>query len=145
MTMDEIQAALDGNIPFSQLLGTWEGTARFLALIGAQSFDQGRYEDARSMFQGAASLESTHYSGHAGLGALALMEDDLEGARTHLLRAYSLHPQDASLCANLGEVFLRSGETEQAARFLKEASALDPESSGRYGTRARGMLRALES
>ena len=127
MTTDQIQAALDGKITFSTALGAPDGITELFALMGAQYYDQGRYDDARCMFQGAATLDSSNYYGHAGLGAIALMEDDLEGARAHLLRAHSLNSKDPSVCANLCEVCLRRGETAEAARYLREAANLDPE------------------
>ena len=96
------------------------------------------------MFQGAAALDSSNYYGHAGLGAIALIEEDLEGARTHLLRAYELNAKDPVVCANLGEVLLRSGESAEAARFLREAASLDPECLNPYANRARGILSAIE-
>jgi Flp pilus assembly protein TadD len=145
MTPDQMQAALDGKIPFSVALGAPEGMTEIFALLGAQYYDQGRYEDARCMFQGAAALDSSNYYGHAGLGAIALIEEDLEGARVHLLRAYSLNAKDPSVCVNLGEVFLRSGGQAEAARYLREAASLDPEHLSPYANRARGMLSAIES
>jgi Flp pilus assembly protein TadD len=144
MTTDQIQAALDGKLPFSEVLDAPPWMTTLFGLLGAQYYDQGRYEDARTMFQGAATLDNANYCGHAGLGALALLEENLEGAREHLLRAYSLNSKDLSLCVNLGEVFLRCGDMAGAARFLHEASNLDPEHLSPYGNRARGMLSAIE-
>ena len=144
MSKDQIQEALDGKLPLSEALGAPEGIIELFALMGAQYYDQGRYEDARSMFQGAATLDSSNYYGHAGLGAIALIEEDLEGARVHLLRAYALNSKDPAVCANLGEVYLRCGETGDAARFLREAASLDPERLSPFANRARGMLSAID-
>ena len=145
MTTDQIQAALDGKIPFSAALGAPDGMIELFAIIGAQYYDQGRYEDARCMFQGAATLDSSNYYGHAGLGAIALMDDSLDEARVHLTRSYGLNAKDPSVCANLGEVLLRTGERNEAARLFREAAALDPEHLNPYANRARGMLSAIES
>lgn len=144
MTTDQIQAALDGKLPLASALDAPEGMTELFALLGAQYYDQGRYEDARCMFQGAATLDCSNYYGHAGLGAVALLEEDLEGARGHLLRAYGLNARDPVVCANLGEVLLRSGEPVEAARYLREAASLDPERVNPYANRARGMLNAIE-
>jgi Flp pilus assembly protein TadD len=144
MSTDQIQQALDGNLPLSSALGAPEGTTEIFALLGARYYDQGRYEDARTMFQGAATLDCSNYYGHAGLGAIALIEEDLEGARAHLLRAYTLNAKDPVVCANLGEVLLRCGEPVEAARFLREAASFDPEHLNPYANRARGMLSAIE-
>jgi len=145
MTLDQILAALDGKIPFSTVLGAPPWMIQFISLSAVQSFDQGRYEEARQMFQGVVRLDSSNYAGHAGLGALALMDENLEGARSHLLRAHALNAKDPSVCVNLGEVFLRSGDTAAAAGYLREAANLDPEHLNPYANRARGMLSAIES
>jgi Flp pilus assembly protein TadD len=96
------------------------------------------------MFQAAVALDEGSYMGHAGLGALALVEEDLDGAVVSLRRAYELNSKDPAVCGNLGEALLRTGQPADAARYLSEATALDPDHTNPFANRARGMLQAIQ-
>lgn len=143
ITAQLINDVLNKKITLAGALGLPSGVIEVFAVLGSQCYEQGRYKDARSMFQAAVALDDTSYFGHAGLGAVALIEEDVDGALDHLRRAYELNTKDPAVCGNLGEVYLRRGEFANAARHLGEAVALDPTHTNPFANRARGMLQAI--
>src|SRR4030081_2027324 len=144
MSPELIDQVLSNQISLSQALGLSENVVEVFAILGAQCYEQGRYRDARSMFAAAVALDGKSYFGHAGLGAVALIEDDLDGALQSLQRAYQINASDPAVCGNLGEVLLRKGEVQEAVRHLREAAALDPAHTNSYANRARGILQAVQ-
>lgn len=144
MSPELIDQVLNNRITLSQALGLSENVVEVFAVLGAQSYEQGRYRDARSMFAAAVALNGKSYFGHAGLGAVALIEDDLEGALQSLQRAYEINAHDPAVCGNLGEVLLRKGQVPEAIRYLQESAALDTGHTNPYANRARGILQAIQ-
>lgn len=139
-TIDDV---LNRKVTLADALGLSAGVVEVFAVLGSQCYEQGRYGDARTMFQAAVTLDDTSYMGHAGLGALSLVEDDLNAALGHLQRAYELNTKDPAVCGNLGEAHLRQGQQAEAVRYLREAASLDPDGRNPFANRARGMLMAL--
>ena len=139
-TIDDV---LSRKVTLADALGLSAGVVEVFAVLGTQCYEQGRYQDARTMFQAAATLDDRCYLSHAGLGAVSLVEEDLPGALGHLRRAYELNTKDPAVCGNLGEVCLRRGMRAEAVRYLQEAAALDPAQTNPFANRARGMLLAI--
>ena len=143
MTLEVFNQVRKQQISLAEALGVSEGVVEVFAILGLQHYEQGRYEDARTMFQAAVTLNAKHYMGHAGLGVLALVGDDLDAAQAHLLRAYSLNARDTAVCCNLGEVYLRQEKTAEARRYLQDSAALDAAHMDTYANRARGILLSM--
>jgi Flp pilus assembly protein TadD len=143
VTAQTIDDVLNGKTTLAGALGLSAGVVDVFAVLGSQCYEQGRYQDARTMFQAAIALDQGCYLGHAGLGAVCLVEDDLDGAHSSLQRAYEINTKDPAVCGNLGEVCLRQGRQAEAVRYLREAAALDATHSNPFANRARGMLLAI--
>ena len=138
-----IDDVLSKKITLADALGLSSGVVEVFAVLGSQCYEQGRYKDARTMFQAAVALDDTSYFGHAGLGAVSLIEEDLDSALVSLQRAYELNTKDPAVCGNLGEAYLRRAQFPEAFRFLSEAAALDSSHTNPFANRARGMLHAI--
>lgn len=143
MTTEIVDQVLEQKISWAQALGVPPGVVEVFSLLGLQHYEQGRTEDARIMFQAAVALDSTGYMGHAGLGVLALVKDELPAAEEHLLRAHQLNPHDTAVCCNLGEVMLRQERWVEARQYLNQSVALDPQLLDCFANRARGILQAI--
>jgi Flp pilus assembly protein TadD len=143
VTSQTIHDVLNGKTTLAGALGLSAGVVEVFAVLGSQCYEQGRYQDARTMFQAAIALDHSCYLGHAGLGAVCLIEDDLDGALSSLQRAYELNTKDPAVCGNLGEVCLRQSRQAEAVRYLREAAALDSAHTNPFANRARGMLLAI--
>jgi len=128
------------------VLGVTETQLTAIAALGYNKYQQGRLEDAETMFRGVAALDSKSYFGYAGLGAIALAKrpPDLETALSNLSKAVELKPDDATIQANLGEVLLRQGKVEQAKPYLEKAFQLDPGHKDAGVNRARAIVKGLD-
>lgn len=142
-TSAEFDQALTGETTWASALGVPDGVLEVFVVLGAQYYDQGLIEDARSMFQAVVTLNDRSHLGYAGLGALELRYGAPEMAREYLEQAYARDPQDLVVCANLGEAFVHLGQPREAARFLREAATLDPQQHNEFAHRARAILAAL--
>ncbi len=116
-----------------------------IAVMGYQLYEQGEFEQAKTMFEGLTAF--SHYAGYAGLGALALSAEppQLDEALSNLRQAVELNPNDATVRANLGEVLLRQGQLEAAAAEFGKSLELDPEEKDAGANRARAILAGLHT
>jgi tetratricopeptide (TPR) repeat protein len=113
------------------------------AILAANLYEQGRVSEARAIFEGLMALDRTCYLGHAGLGAIDLIEGEIESAVTRLTRAAELNDQDASVQTNLGEALLQRDDFAAAARCFERALALDPGCVDPGANRARAIIHGL--
>src|SRR5690349_6854614 len=73
ITIEQFEQVVDRKLALVDALGLSPAVVEVFAVLGSQCYEQGRYHDARSMFQAAVALDEGSYMGHAGLGALALV------------------------------------------------------------------------
>lgn len=128
------------------VLGVSETQLKAIAALGYNKYQQGRLDDAETMFRGVAALDTKSYFGYAGLGAIALAKrpPDLDSALSNLSKAAELKPEDATIQANLGEVLLRQGKLDQAKSHLEKAFQLDPKHKEASVNRARAIVSGLD-
>jgi tetratricopeptide (TPR) repeat protein len=126
----------------AQVLGVTENQVKAIVALGYNKYQQGKLDDANTMFRGAAALDANNYLGFAGAGAVALARKpaDLEGAYTNLSRAAELKADDASIQANLGETLLRQGKVLEAKAF-----SLDPDHKDPGVNRARALVSGIDA
>jgi tetratricopeptide (TPR) repeat protein len=131
----------------AQVLGVNETQLKSIVALGYNKYQQGKLDDANTMFRGAAALDANNYLGFAGAGAVALARKpaDLEAAYTNLSRAAELKPDDASIQANLGETLLRQGKVLEAKEHLEKAFALDPNHKDPGVNRARALVSGIDA
>ena len=97
------------------------------------------------MFEGITSFKPDSFWGPAGLGAIALKEEELDEAEEHLRKAVELKDDEPSVYANLGEVLLRKGEFDEAAEAFTRALDLDPDGTDAGADRARAIIQGLDT
>lgn len=116
------------------------------ASLGYNLYEQGKYEEAKRIFDGLTAVEPDSFYGYAGLGALALAKEpaDLDSALTNLRKAVELNPNAASIHANLGEVLLRQAKLQEAVGEFMKAIELDPEKKDGSANRARAIITGLK-
>ncbi len=142
--VDTLTQVINGTLPLNTFFGLGEDQIQAIAALGYLNYQQGRIDDARQLFEGLVALDATNYFGYAGLGAIALSQNDLDAAETHLRDAASRNPKDPTVLANLGETLLRQTKTEEAAGFFKCALDLDPNHADPGANRARAILHGME-
>jgi Flp pilus assembly protein TadD len=114
-----------------------------MAVIGFRMYEQGRYSDAKTIFQGLVTLDPNESYYLTALGAVHLAEDELEDAERLFSRSIKLNPKELASLVNRGEVYLRLGKVNEAAQDFSDAVKLDPQNKDPLTHRARLLAAAV--
>jgi len=116
-----------------------------IAVLGFLSYEQGKSADASIIFKGLIALDDRRHHGYAGLGAIALREENLDTALDYLQKAAARKPDDVSVRANLGEALLRLARFDEALAEFHKVLTLDPNSRDMGTIRARALLQGMDA
>lgn len=108
-----------------------------MALIGFRMYENGKYTEAKTIFQGLIALDPMEAYYYTALGAVFLAEEDLENARAMFSSSIALNPKEVAPYVNRGEVSLREGKILEAAEDFQKAVELDPKHEDPLTQRAR--------
>jgi tetratricopeptide (TPR) repeat protein len=139
---ERVEKWIRGEITLQELNGISSSEMLEMAVIGFNMYEQGRYEQAKVIFQGLNALDPNEGYYCTALGAIYLAEEDLEMAERCFDRALELNEGDIAAHVNRGEVYLRIGKILPAAKDFKRAVELDPEKKDPLAQRARVLARA---
>jgi tetratricopeptide (TPR) repeat protein len=131
--------------PLSMICGLTKNELDAIEVLGFELYQQGRTEEARTIFDGLIALDTQLYHGYAGRGALALAERKLDEAANWLTQALERESNDPTVHANLGETLLRLGRFDEAAAEFGKSLALDPAGKDPGVGRARAILAGMKS
>ena len=140
ITADAARKVLSGELALSTLLNVSRDELATMAAFAYELWRQGRRQEARKMFDALIAADAQLYFGHAGMGLVAMQEEDFAAAQVHLARAAELEPADPSVAVNLGEVLLRLERLPEALPVLQRAAALDPTLKNPGAARAAAIL-----
>lgn len=119
-----------------------------MAIVGFSQYEQGRFDEAQTIFTGLMELDPKEAYYRTALGAVFLAKEDLDAAENCFNDAIRLNPKEIASFVNRGEVFLRQGKVMEAAVDFKAAVDLDPSGKDPLSHRARVLaaaaLEALE-
>lgn len=141
-TPDRMKAWINGEITLQQLHGISGPEMLEMAVSGFAMYEQGRYKEARVIFEGLTSLDSSESYYHTALGAIHLAQDQLDDAIKEFDEAIKINQKDLAAYVNRGEVRLRKGLVLEAAEDFKHAVDLDPENKDPLALRARALAAA---
>ncbi|MEL6184274.1 MAG: tetratricopeptide repeat protein [Myxococcota bacterium] len=141
-TEENFKKFLFGKITWAQLEGMTMEQAYAIAEFGYTMYGQGRYKDARTLFEGLVIGNPYDPYFHAMLGAIYTKLDLHEEAAQEFSIAIELDPEDINSYVNRGELLLQHGEFEYAMEDLKAAIDLDPEGKNPASLRARALAAA---
>jgi type III secretion system low calcium response chaperone LcrH/SycD len=144
-TEENFKKFLFGKITWAQLEGMTMEQAYAIAEFGYVMYQQGRYKDARTLFEGLVIGNPYDPYFHAMLGAIYTKLDMHEEAAQEFSIAIELDPEDINSYVNRGELLLQHGEFEYAMEDLKAAIDLDPEGKNPASLRARALAAATAS
>ena len=141
-TEENFKKFLFGKITWAQLEGMTMEQAYAIAEFGYTMYQQGRYKDSRTLFEGLVIGNPYDPYFHAMLGAIYTKLDLHEEAAQEFSIAIELDPEDINSFVNRGELLLQHGEFEYAMEDLKAAIDLDPEGKNPASLRARALAAA---
>ena len=104
--------------------------------------EQGRYDDAQTVYEGLVIGNPYDAYFHTMLGAIYAKKNMHEEAAEEYSIAIELDPKNISAYVNRGELLLQHGEFEYAMDDLKAAIDLDPKAENPSGIRARALAAA---
>jgi len=122
-----------------------ESEFQAIAALGLNFYQQGRLQDAETLFRFLLLLHPNAYYAHAGLGVVAMSQQppNLAEAYESLSKAAALNADDPSVQASLGEVLLGQAKLKEAALHLRRAVELDSQQNDPGANRARAILHRL--
>ncbi len=139
---ERVERWLKGEITLQELHGISGPEMLEMAVIGFSLYEQGRYEDAKVIFQGLATLDPKEGYYRTALGAVYLAQEELDSAEACFNAAIELNDKELASYVNRGEVYLRKGKILEAAHDFKRAVELDPEGKDPLSQRARILAAA---
>ena len=124
---------------------TLQSQFQSIVALAFNYYQQGKLQEAETIFRGVQLLNPKLYYSYAGLGAIALARrpPNLAEAKEQLSKAAELNPEDPTVQANLGEVALRQAKFDEAAKYFKKALELDPHQTDPGANRARAIISGL--
>lgn len=139
---ERVSAWVRGEITLAELSAVSGAEMLEMAVIGYSMYEQGRYDDARVIFDALCALDPREAYYRTALGAVYLARENLEKAEALFDEAIRLNPREIAAFVNRGEVYLRQGKILEAARDFKKAVDLDPENRDPLTRRARLLAAA---
>lgn len=141
-TPERVEKWIKGELSLQQLTAISGPEMLQMAMIGFRMYEQGRYGEAKMIFQGLITLDPKEAYYLTALGAVFLAEDNLEEARRYLDRSIEVNPKELAAYVNRGEVSLRQGKVLEAAQDFGKAVELDPAGKDPLTMRAKVLAAA---
>ncbi len=142
---ERLQAVVEDRMTLRELHRFSGEEMRQMASVGYQLYEQGRFKEAKIVFEGLSVLDPQETYYLSAVGAIYVAEENLPMAEQVFNAALTINPKDTSAYVNRGEVYLRQGKLVEAAADLKKVVELDPEVKDPMTLRARALAQvALE-
>ena len=136
---------LEGRASLGAAGGWTPEEMRLVADIGYALAEQGRHDEAVTIFEGLAVLAPATAYFQSALGALWLRKGDAERAVEYLDAALAADPGDVTARVNRGEAAMQLGDRDAARRQLLAALELGPRATHAADEAALVRARALLS
>ncbi|MBN1295482.1 tetratricopeptide repeat protein [bacterium] len=137
LSADELKQLVTSGHALKDIFKLGESDLMALMMVGYDLFNQGRYDDARTIFLGLEALGHDDPFVLTALGTIAARLDDLDGAEEYFNRAIDRDPEDMVALTNRAEIHLKRSQFDAAAIDLKRAIELDPDEESALNSRAR--------
>lgn len=136
---DRVEKFVMGELTLGQLYGISIEEAYSVAELGYTFMEQGRLNEAQTVFQGLVISNPYDAYFHTILGSIYQKKDFVDGALEEYSIAIGLDPANLEAYVNRGELLIRKGNFEQAAADFKNALTLDPDGNSASANRARAL------
>jgi len=141
-TPERVMKWMKGEMTLAELSAVSGPEMLEMAVIGFSMYEQGRYDDARVIFDALCALDPREPYYRTALGAVYLAQENLDQAEQLFNEAIRLNDREIASYVNRGEVYLRQGKILEAAQDFKKAVDLDPENKDPLTRRARLLAAA---
>jgi type III secretion system low calcium response chaperone LcrH/SycD len=141
-TPENIDKFIMGDITWAQLQGMTMEEAYGIAEYGYGLYQEGKFHDARTVFEGLVLCNPYDAYFHNMLGAVYQQLDLEDEAHEAYSIAIDLDEENLHALVNRGELLLKNGEFDKALDDLDKAIALDPDGTNPAALRARALAMA---
>jgi len=141
-TQENLSKFVLGEITWAELTGLTMQDAYTFAEVAYNLFEQGKYDQAKTIVEGL--VISNPYDGyfHSLLGSIYGRKGMHEEAQEEYSIAIELDDTDLASHVNRAEILLQHGEIIKGLEDLKIAISLDPRGEKPFGIRARALAQA---
>lgn len=136
---DRVEKFIMGELTLGQLYGISIEEAYSVAELGYTFMEQGRLNEAQTVFQGLVISNPYDAYFHTVLGSIYQKQENVDGAVEEYSIAIGLDPANMEAFVNRGELLIRKGNFQQAAADFKNALDLDPDGHSPSANRARAL------
>ena len=143
-TSENVEKFILGEATWAQLVGMSMEEAYAIASYGFSLYTEGKYHDARAVFEGLVVCNPYDPYFHSMLGACYQMLDMWDEALEEYAIATDLNPEDVNALVNRGELRLKQGQFSQALADFEKALQGDQSATGPALARAK-VLKAAAS
>ena len=142
ITKENIAKFVKGEITWAQVYGLTMQQAYAMAEIGYQLFQQGKYQDAQTVFEGLIVLNPYDSYFHSVMGSILTKTGQEDKAIREYSISANLDPKNPQILVDRAELLLKKGQFQEALTDLKQATSLDPTGKNPAVIRARGLASA---
>jgi len=142
-TEENIVKFLAGEITFAELQGMTMEEAYNLAEVGFKLFQESKYHDAKTVFEGLVISNPYDAYFHTMLGACYHELDMTDEALAQYAAAIEIDDTALHAYVNRAEILALRGEVKEALDDLEKAVALDPDGKDPAAERARTLAAAI--
>ncbi len=135
-----LRAFLAGRITLGDLEGIDKAAQYQLAEMGYQFINEGRFDKAKTVFEGLLTLDPFDAYFHLVMGTVFHRDNDLDAAISHYSRSLEINPYSVHALANRGEARMAAGDAANGLEDLFKSIDLDPEGKDAASQRARVLL-----
>jgi len=136
---DRVEKFIMGELTLGQLYGISIEEAYSMAELGYTFMEQGRLNEAQTVFQGLVVSNPYDAYFHTVLGSIYQKQENIDGAVEEYSIAIGLDPANLEAYVNRGELLIRKGNFEMAAVDFGIALHLDPDGHNPSANRARAL------
>jgi tetratricopeptide (TPR) repeat protein len=141
-TIEKVVAFLQGKLTYAELVGMTAEEAYAIADVAFDLFEQGKYDDAKSIVEALVIANPYDATFHNLLASIYGKKEMWEEAYEEYSITIELDKENIGAHVNRAEILLQHGEMELALEDLTAAAKLDPNSEDPYGVRARALATA---
>lgn len=133
----QVRAMLQGKDTMLEALNLSLEEILALAQVGRQLADQGKLDEAETVFEALVSLDPSNPYLLTSLGCVYMQRDRDEDAADAFSAALWLNENDITAQTFSGEIALEKGDVQAALKHFQKAVELDPHGKDPFANRAR--------
>jgi predicted Zn-dependent protease len=142
-TPERLDAWVRGAITLRELNALSVDQLQEIARLAYRWLEEGRYDDARTAFEGLIALEPRESYFWSALAAVHLGRKDYGYAERCCSYALALNPKDQAAYVNRAEVSIRRGTLTDAIENLQAALQLDANPKNPMTARAKLLIQSV--